>query len=176
MSDTATVEAALDSQETWQSTTGGTTYVSVKDPRNPRGWVRRKVGGRGSKRITLTVEERLFNQELVTYENEHLDPFRNGLLIRIQPVNAERSQFEVTDEELVALLTSGEDEEFGTLIANTHSEVIVRRLLFLAERNATKFRYDALQDLVGQRYPAGKTSRVYREYIEELEKNAGADL
>jgi hypothetical protein len=163
-------------QEIWETTTGGTTYVHVKDPRNPNGWVQKKVGGKGSKRITITVEEREFNQELVTYENQHLDPFTNGLLYRVSPKTGERSQYEISDEELVALLKGGEDEDFEETITKTASEVILRRMLFLAERNATMHRYNFLKDAIDSRFQIGKTSRVVEEMMNDDAKYAGADL
>jgi hypothetical protein len=36
---------ASKAQEIWEATTPGTTYVNVRDPRNPEGWTRKKVGG-----------------------------------------------------------------------------------------------------------------------------------
>lgn len=172
-----TLEApAPTSQETWESTTGGTFWVQVKDPRQPGAWTTRKVGGKGSQRITITVEEREYNQEIVAYENKHLCPFSNGLLVRIQPKSVERGQYELNDEELVALLTTGQDEEFEALIANTKSEVILRRMLFLSERNATMFRFNVLKDTVDKRYAIGKTSKVVEEIYADDAKYAGVDL
>lgn len=163
-------------QEIWETTTGGTTFVHVKDPRNPDGWVQKKVGGRGTKRITLTVEEREFNQELVTYENKGHDPFTNGLLVRISPKDVERGQFEITDDEIVALLTGGTDEEFEATVKGTQSEVVLRRMMGLAERNATMHRFQILQDVVDERYTIGKTQKVVQEMIEDDARYQGADL
>lgn len=163
-------------QEIWETTTGGTTYVHVKDPRNPRGWVTKKVGGRGSKRISLTIEEREFNQELVAYENKHQDPFTNGLLYRIQPKSVERSAFEVSDEELVQLLGAGEDEQFEEDIRKISSEVILRRMLFLAERNVSMWRFNMLQTVIDDRFKIGKTQQVVREIFEDDAKYAGVDI
>ena len=173
MTDQVEEQVNLKAQETWESTTGGTTFINVKDPRNPDGWVHKKVGGKGTQRITLTVEERLFNQDLVAYENTHLCPFRNGLLVRIAPANSERGQFELKDEELLLLLQAGEDEDFEVTIEKTTSEVILRRMLFLAERNATMWRYNKLKDLIEARYAVGKASQVYREIEEDDRKYAG---
>lgn len=163
-------------QEIWETTTGGTTFVNVRDPRNPDGWVRKKVGGRGSRRITLTVEEREFNQELVTYENKHLDPFSNGLLVRIAPKDVDRGQFEVTDEELIALLQGGTDEEFEDTIKKTESEVVLRRMLGLSERNATLHRFQILKDTIDDRFAIGKTQQVVQEIMDDDARYQGADL
>lgn len=163
-------------QEIWESTTGGTIFLHVQDPRNPRGWVMKKVGGKGSQRITLTVEEREFNQDQVAYENKEHDPFTNGLLYRIQPKSAERSQYEVSDEELVTLLAAGEDEDFEADVRKISSEVILRRMLFLAERNATMWRHNLLRDVIDERFKIGKTQAVVREIFEDDAKYAGVDL
>lgn len=172
MSEAAVAEVDLDAQETWEATTGGTTYISVQDPRNPKAWVRKKVSGRANKRITLTVSERLFNEQQVAYDNEKQCPFRNGLLRRIHPKGDGR--FEITDEEIVALLQGGTDEEYQLLIEKTESEVVLRRMVLIAERSATLYRYNALRDLVEQRYPNGKTSRVYQEYLDDLANQGGS--
>lgn len=163
-------------QEIWEATTGGTTYVSVRDPRNPDGWTGRKVGGKGSKRITLTADEREFNQSLVQYENQHLDPFTNGLLVRIAPAEGERGENEKTDEQLVALLQIQDDDMFQAILDSTKSEVIVRRMLALAERNASMMRYEAIRNVVDERYRVGKTSLVVRELQADDARYSDADL
>lgn len=168
---------AAKSQEIWETTTGGTTYVNVRDPRNPDGWTRKKVGGKGSKRITLTVEEREFNQELVQYENEHQDPFRNGLLVRVSPgVIEDRGENERTDEELIAILKTEDDIDFQATIEAINSEVLLRRLLGLANKHASMLRFEAIQHVVDDRYRIGKTSRVVRELMADDDRYAEADL
>lgn len=162
------------SQETWESTTGSQVWINVKDPRARDSWVQKSVGGKGSQRITITVDERIFNEELVAFENLHLCPFRNGLLIRILPKGAERSRFELNDEELLLLLQGGEDEQFEEDIDKVSSEVILRRLLFLAERNATKWRFETLERVIAEKFPIGKSSQVYREMEAEEARYAGA--
>lgn len=163
-------------QEIWEATTGGTTFINVRDPRNPRAWIQKSVGGKGTQRITLTIEEREFNQDAVVYESQHLDPFTNGMLYRISPKQGERGQYEVTDEQLVALLQGGSDEEYEQLIENTKSEVVLRRLLFLSDRNATAYRARLLAELVDRRYHVGKTSKVVQEMYDDESKYQGADL
>lgn len=164
------------SQETWESTTGSQVWVNVRDPRVRDGWVQKSVGGKGSQRITITIEERQFNEEMVAYENLNLCPFRNGLLIRVLPKGTERSQFELKDEELLLLLQGGEDEQFEEDLAKISSEVILRRLLFLAERNATKWRYEMLDAAIRDRFPVGKASQVYREMEAEEARYAGTSF
>lgn len=163
-------------QEIWEATTGGTTYVNVRDPRNAEGWTRRKVGGKGSKRITVTVEEREFNQELVHYENQHLDPFTNGMLVRIAPRDVERGENEKSDDELITMLTVADDRVFESQVNAVRSEIVLRRLLDLSRSHASMLRHETIQNLVDDRYRIGKTSRVVREMEGDNAKYAEADL
>lgn len=163
-------------QEIWEATTGGTTHINVRDPRNPEGWTKKRVGGRGSKRITLSVEEREFNQDLVQYENQHLDPFTNGLLIRISPKTVERGGNEVSDDELIAALQTSDDVEFELALNALTSEVVVRRLLELAKKHTSMMRYEQIRDLVDNRYSVGKTSQVVKEAMEDDRRYSDVDL
>lgn len=163
-------------QEIWESTTGGTTYVHVKDPRNPNGWVTKKVGGRGTQRITLSIEEREFNQDLVSYENQEHDPFTNGLLLRISPKDTPRGENEVADDDLIAYLKEEEDDVFELYLSSLTSEVVIRRLLELSKKHATMYRHEAIRALVDEKYRIGKTQRVVEEMYNDDAKYAGADL
>jgi len=167
---------AAKAQEIWEATTAGTTYVNVRDPRNPEGWTRKKVGGKGSKRITVTVEEREFNQELVQYENQHLDPFTNGRLIRISPKEVARGENEKSDEQLIALLRVGDDARFEAELRSIQSEVVIRRLMDLARKHTSVLRFEAVQTVVDERYHIGKTSQVVRESEGDDARYAGADI
>lgn len=164
-------------QEIWETTTGGTVYVHVKDPRNPNGWVQKKVGGRGTKRITVTVEEREFNTELVTYENAAHDAFRNGLLRRISPKDPEdKGANEISDDELIEYLKLDDDNLFTEYYQSLESEVVLRRLLVLGERNASMYRYNELKSYVDAKYALGKTQRVVQEMYDDDARYSGADL
>lgn len=168
--------ATQKAQEIWEATTGGTTYINVRDPRNPDGWTRKKVGGKGTKRITLTVEEREFNQELVPYEKKHFDPFSNGKLIRIHPKDVERGENELSDADLVDSLKLDDQALFDEWLASINSEVVIRRLYALAREHSTVARYEAIGDVIDERYHVGKTSKVVREIMDDDRKYAGADF
>lgn len=163
-------------QEVWETTTGGTFWVHVKDPRQPGGWAQKRFGGRGSKKITITVEEREFNQELVSEDYQQHDPFTNGLLVRVSPKVVERSEYELTDEDLLKVLAWEDDDKFEAYLRAVESEVIVRRFLALAGKNASKWRYDQIQQFVDVKYHIGKTSKVAKEIFEDDAKYADADL
>lgn len=173
-------EQDLSQMETWEATTGGAVYVQVKDPRDRTGWRSAKVTGRGRKKIQLSLEERLFNQELVPEEKrtQH-DPFSNGLLVRTSPapdVDDDDLQSHYTDDQLAELLQIDSDEVFLASVEAIQAEVVVRRLLKLAEKRATMVRFQALEELVDKRYHIGKTSRVVAEIYNDDAQYAHADL
>lgn len=168
--------AAKKAQEIWEAATSGTTWVNVRDPRNPDGWVRKKVGGKGTRRITVTVEEREFNQELVPFEKKHTDPFANGMLLRISPKEGKRGENEMSDEQLIDLLAISDDALFEKSLNEIQSEVLIRRLLKLAEKHTSMLRYQAVQEVVDTRYHIGKTSKVAREIMEDDARYADADF
>ena len=163
-------------QEIWETTTDGTFWVHVKDPREPGGWKQKRFGGRGVKKVTLTVEEREFNQELVSEDRQEHDPFTNGLLVRIHPKDVERGQNELPDEELIKILAIKSDDAFEKKLKSFDSEVVVRRIFELSEKSASKYRYDVIKDFVEERYRIGKTSKVVKEIMTDDAKYADADL
>lgn len=161
-----------DLEEVWASTTGGTVWIWKTDPQNPRNHVQKMIGGPGNVKLKVTVAEREFNEDLIAWGNEDLCPFRNGLLVRVLPKDAERGQFERTDEELKALIQSGTDEVFKDLVDHTDSEVIIRRMLALAaaDKSTSIGRLEILIDLIKERYPQGRGSKFVDEIHEHEQK------
>ncbi len=172
MSSTATENV----QETWETTTGGTVYVQVKDPRQPGGWRQTKVGGKSAKKLRITVEEREFNQELIPEDNQEHDPFLNGLLVRTHPKDAPKGVNELSDADLIEMLQMDSDEVFMEAVKSLASEVVLRRLVALAERHTNLLRLQELQAFVDAKYRVGKTSKVVAEMIADDAKYADADL
>lgn len=170
-------EIDLDAMEIWETTVPGTTYVQQRDPRNPRGWVTKKVGGRGTKQLRITVEERLFNQELVIHENQHHDPFTNGSLVRIHPKDERQlSDMAMTDAQIIEYLKLEDDPLFTEWLEGMQSEVVLRRALELARKACPMYRYEEIEQLVSTRYAIGKTSQVVREAMEDDARHSQADL
>lgn len=167
---------AREVSEIWEATTEGTTWVSVRNTRVPGAWTERRVGGKGSKRLTITVEEREFNQEALPYENKHMDPFTNGLLVRISPKETTRTQYELVDDDLLEKLAIKDDAAFADYMMTVDSEVIIRRLLALARKHSTMARHQAIKEIVDGRYSVGKTSRVVQEAAEDDARYADTDL
>ncbi len=163
-----------DLEEVWACTTGGTVWVWKTDPRNPRNFVQKMIGGPGNVKLKVTVAEREHNEDLIAWGNEAQCPFRNGLLVRLLPKLPveERGQFEMTDEELKALLKGGSDEQYEDTIAKTESEVILRRMLALSamDRSTSIGRLDFLVNTIKERYPQGRGSKFVDEINEHEQK------
>lgn len=149
--------------EIWEPTTESAVHVLKRDPRDPTGWRHTKIGGkRGSRRLQLTRDERVHNQDLMAVENRHLDPFRNGQLICLSGdlVNADG---QMSDEDLRELLAIESDDVFLEAVSSLDTEVLLRRLLLQAEEFAVKRRYDMIYNFVADKYRIGYTQKAVRE-------------
>lgn len=162
-------EVSLDDVEIWEATTESTIWLHTLDTLAGNGaWTQRSVGGpNGNRRIHLTVRERRFNQDRIPSSNAHLDPFINGMLIARQ--GSQQSPNGYTDEQLITLLKmpSDADAAFEQVVQSITSEVLIRRLFGLAERNAPAYRRDWLEDVVDDRYRIGYTQRSLRTDLPE---------
>ena len=148
------VREELDRVEIWESLTDSTTWILVRDHING-GWKHQRVGGRGARRIQLTVEERRFNQDMVPDENVQLDPFVNGLLKCVQGEGSSPNAMD--DAKLVALCGLPEDADFFAKAEAIQSEVLLRRLVRVAEKHASNPRYLFVRDLADTRYRVSKS-------------------
>lgn len=153
---------ADEANEVWEPTTGSAIKVWRRDPRNPTGWKSHRIGGkRGTRRLTITKDEREYNEELVAVENRHINPFRNGSMMCIKGELAEGQQYD--DEQLRVLIDLESDETFLKEFSELGSEVLERRLLMQAETHAKKPRYDLIYNTVADKYRVGYTQRSVRE-------------
>lgn len=158
--------------EIWEITIPGSVFVSVRDPRVPGGWKQTSVSGTGNKKLTLSKDEREFNEEQIPDENIHLNPFRNGALVCRQGELAEAKQY--TDAELADLLDLN-DAAFEEAFKALPTEVLHRRLLAIAEKRATVTQFTLLKDFVDEKYRVGGTQRTVRE-MESLSDRMGYTL
>jgi hypothetical protein len=157
--------------EIWEAVTDSTTFVSVRDLVNG-GWKAIRVGGPGGpRRIQVTVEERRFNQDAIPEENLALDAFSNGQLLCVQ--GDAQSANHLTDEDLVTILGLQDDDEFARAVEDMSSEILVRRLFGLAERNGSHARYELVRDLVDRRYRVGGTQRTVQAMMDAGERLSG---
>lgn len=153
--------------EIWEATTEAVVFVAVRDTING-GWKHKKVTQQGSRRIQLTVEERRYNQDNIPEENMNLDPFSNGQLICVQ--GDAKAPNHLTDEDLISVLTLEDDDEFEAAVADFESEVIIRRLLNLAQTKASHVRFEYIRDLVDERYRVGGTQRTVQAMMDAGER------
>lgn len=158
--------------EIWEITIPGTVFVSVRDPRLPGGWKQTSVSGKGNKKLTISKDEREFNEEQLPEGNIHLNPFRNGILLCRQGELAEAKQY--TDEELTAFLELDE-ADFKDAFEALPTEVLHRRLLAIAEKKATVQQHALLKDFVDEKYRVGGTQRTVRE-MQSLSDRMGYTL
>lgn len=144
-------------EEVWESTTGGAAHVWTKDPQNTRNWIQKKrAGGPGNPKLRLTVEEREYNQDLVAWGNDHLDPFKNGMLRRISPeseTSDEGVENQYSNEDLIKLVTVGSDSRYSKIIRDIESEVVLRRMVPLAQKHASNLRWEEIKAVVKERFP-----------------------
>ena len=159
--------------ETWETAIEGTIWVWVYDRREDR-YQKQAVGGRSaSKRLHITRDDRKYNQEQIPVENSTLDPFTNGSLRFIDAATRDESldmRYHFTDEELAQLFEIRDPVLFDEAIKGFESELILRRLAAMSEKQGTVVQVEALRDLITQRHPIGGTQRTVREMIEAGEK------
>lgn len=156
--------------ETWESVISGTVYVWIYDRRDDK-YIQQAVGGRSaSKRLHITRDDRKYNQELVPPENRQHDPFTNGALKLKEAITRDESldmRYHFTDEDLKTFFEVRDDELFAEAINAIESELILRRLEAVAEKDGTKSQYEMVRDLVRVRYPIGGTQRTVAEMFNE---------
>lgn len=159
--------------ETWQAATAGTTWVWVYDRRDDK-YAKKRVGGReGSGVLHLRRDDRKYNQERIPVENRMLDPFTNGALRLIESSTRDESldvRYHYTDADLMEMFDVRDENLFGELITGIESELIVRRLLGMAEKAGTQAQVQALRDMCDDKWPIGGTQKTVREMIEAGER------
>jgi hypothetical protein len=157
--------------EVWESTIEGTVWLHKQDPREKTGWRPVRVGGVGSgtKRVTLTKEEREYNQDHVLDDNDALNPFSNGTLVCVRGrATQDKGRYELSDKDLLAILKLDDENVFKETIREIDIEMPLRRLYSLAEHNATSARRDVIRDVLDERYrPGGVQPSVARMMAEE---------
>lgn len=158
--------------ETWESAIPATVWIWVYDRREDR-YNQQAVGGRGSRRIHLTRDDRKYNQELMPVENEGLDPFTNGSLRLLGAATRDENldvRYHLTDEELSQFFDVRDPDLFLEGVRDITSELILRRLADLSVSTGTQAQAEALKELVSTRYPIGGTQKTIREMIDAGER------
>lgn len=165
--------------ETYEILTNGTVWVWTFNKREDR-YEKKRVGGRsGSRLLHITRDDRKHNQEQNPVENAGLDPFTNGSLRLITEADRDDTldmRHHLTDGELEKYFEVKDRNKFRAKVEAVDSELIVRRLMSLAEDHATAAQSEILRTLIAERYPVGGTQRTVREMLEAGERLNAARL
>ncbi len=151
-------------EEIWETTTGGRVWVEVTNEKGqPRAL---SAGGRAGARLRITSEDREIAQERIL--NPDLDPFTNGLLVRIdtdqQGDDRTKSVNALNTEQLVEVFAKT-GKKFHDAV-DSFNELTVRRLLAIAKDvDATNSQITYLEKAVEERWPIGGDTPTYREMM-----------
>lgn len=165
--------------ETWEITTDGTIWVWKMDVRENK-YVETRVGGRqgGSRRLHISSDDRRFNQEQVVEEMKEHDVFKNGALVLVSADKADDidTTYHLTADDLRRLLEVKDQEIFEAEVSDIKSELILRRLKEVAEKDATVAQLEFITDVIESRYKVGGTQRTVQEMITAGELAGGEIL
>jgi hypothetical protein len=150
-------------EEIWECQIPGKVYVAVTSGR----WGETKsvsVSGVGQK-MRISTRDRVLNQELVV--SAEVDPFRNGMLVRLdadqQQDSLTASRDALTNAALADIFNQYTGAEFKAAIEDLN-EVNLRRMKEMCDEiDATASQQKVLDQLIARRYPIGKDSKTYRE-------------
>jgi hypothetical protein len=149
-------------KEKWEASIPGTVSVWTYSKRGDD-YVKTQVGGRHSKYLYITTDDRHYNQELIPDENLHLDPFRNGTLRLVSNVvDADLDvRNHLTAGDLRAIVA--DRPGFPDRIRGMDNELILRRLLVATEEDGTVSQVELLKALLNERYPVIRPTAEERE-------------
>jgi len=154
--------------ETWEINTPGTVWVMQFDRREDR-YKKTRIGGRsGTRRLYITRDDRKFNQEQIPLENQHLDPFTNGALVLIDAANRDETldqRYHLNNEALSQYFAISDEDLFREEMESITSELVIRRLAHLGEKEAKQWQSDIIRDIIERKYKAGGTQRTVRELL-----------
>jgi hypothetical protein len=144
-------------REIWESTIPGRVTLEIADAKGRTQTL--TTLGKGQ-RIRITTDDREIVEEGIV-EAEH-NPFKNGMLFRVDTGAHERSTEEISDAELAAIFDLGQDDFRSTVTAL--GQVNVRRLKnMVADVDASKSEIEFLDQLIEERWPLGGSMPSYDE-------------
>lgn len=148
--------------EVWEIQIPGGCHIQRFDQRRQEYVLVKLHGSNGPKRITLSKDDRIYNQEMIRPDYKKHDPFENGTLARVEAGNL----VGITDGDLAEML-SVRGAEFRSLLASIENELTARRLYDLAQRDGTMEQVEALRDLIEERWRVGGTQPTVAELYAE---------
>lgn len=159
-------------EEVWENTGAGKVHVRVADPRRPKGTRVHTVEGHG--RIRLSTEEREYNS--MEFFEAHKDPFRNGVLRRLdvpteeKPLDPEYKEDQALyDADLVALLAkSGNAFQAAVKGLDQRNCERMRELVNADDSPATQAQRKFVNDHFKRTFVKDHTPTFSKEIREEL--------
>lgn len=156
--------------ETWEARKGESScWVYTWNRREDR-YESTRVGGPGSQKLHITRDDRKYNQSLVPEEGIHHDVFTNGTLIFLSCATADENlntRLHLTDVEFKQMLAIRDEDQFAAAIGNINSELVLRRLLALAEKEGTVMQVEKVKSLIAEQWPTGRPQRLVAEIAAE---------
>jgi hypothetical protein len=162
------------SLELWECITAGTVIVWTWDAGRKDYRTVSVNGTGGPKRLRISAEDREYNQSLIADDRRGLDPFTNGRLALV--VDGQVTGV-ITNADLHEMLKIRDEAAFTEALQHVAGdELIIRRLKDVAEHDGTISQYEAVRQVVLDRYHVGGTQRTVAEMIEAGEAVGGIRL
>lgn len=159
--------------ETWEVAFPGEVWVWVYDRRNDE-YKKQLVSQRtGSKMLHISRDDRKYNQELIPDECKHLDPFVNGLLRLLGAATRDENldvRNHYSNDDLIGMFEVRDGALFEEALEDLTSEIVLRRLMTLADDHGTVTQNNILRELIEKRFPVGGTQKTVREMYEAGER------
>jgi hypothetical protein len=174
-----TAEEILNEQ--WEITTAATVWVWLYDRRNDN-YRKQKVSGGpggGSKKLTISVGDRRYNQELVIEEMKDHDPFTNGTLLRLSgpELSDDEEHLDIsnhkTNAQLLEFFAITDVPMFQEAVDSLTSETLIRRLHSLAKKSALAWQLNIIEEVIDQRYRVGGTQPTVAQMIKDQDMQGG---
>lgn len=167
--------------EIWEIVTQITVWVWVYDRRNDTYKKQRISGGPGggSKKLSITVGDRRYNQSLVIDEMKDHDPFSNGTLLRLSgPALSEDEEYldtsnHKTNAQLLEFFEVTDAPMFEEAVEVLQSETLVRRLHSLAKKSGLAWQLDIIEAVIDVRYRVGGTQPTVAQMIKDRDMQGG---
>ena len=144
-------------REIWESTIPGRVSLTVENAQGRQQTV--SVVGKG-KRLRITQLDRELAEEVI--RNHEHNPFRNGMLVRVDGKGHDPSADELSDDDLKAIFELDQSDFQATV--DQLGQVNVRRLkAMVTEVDASKSEIEYLDEIIQQKWPIGGSMPSYDE-------------
>jgi len=144
-------------REIWESTIPGRVSLTVENSRGQQQTV--SVSGKGS-RLRLSQLDRELAEEVIRKPENN--PFRNGMLVRVDGKGHAPSPDELSDDDLKAIFELDQSDFQNTV--RELGQVNVRRLkAMVVEVDASKSEMEFIDEVIQEKWPIGGSMPTYEE-------------